>query len=86
MLRPLVALILLPALAGAATAAEPVTERKKPVVSERTFDVPLDFRSRSDFNIGDPASIPSGRLENLQIEPKSPFFGLGLKQPFGSTK
>jgi len=49
--------------------------------------VPLDFKSRSDFNVGDPASIPSGRQENLSLEPRNPtFFGLGLTRPFGNTK
>lgn len=79
--------MLLPALAATAAAADSASEKKKPVVTERKFDVPLDFRSRSDFNVGDPASIPSGRQENLSLEPRNPtFFGLGMTRPFSSTK
>jgi hypothetical protein len=85
-LRLLAALALVPIFAAVAGAGEPVTEKKRPVVSERTFDVPLDFKSRSDFYIGDPVSIPSGRAPNLSVESKNPFFGLGLAQPFGGTK
>ena len=86
-LRPLAVLLLLSAPTATTAAAEPATDKKRPVVQEqRPFDVPLDFKNRSDFNIGDPASIPSGRMENLSVEPKYPFFGLGVTRPFGGTK
>ena len=64
------------------------SRKKKPAVVERKYDLPaLDFKNRSDFNVGDPASIPSGRAENLSLEPRNPsFFGLGFSQPFGGTK
>jgi hypothetical protein len=69
------------------TTSDKTDSKRKPVVTERKFDVPLDFKSRSDFNVGDPASIPSGRMENLSLEPRNPsFFGLGITRPFGSTK
>jgi hypothetical protein len=86
-LRPLAVLMLLAASTATATAVDSASEKKKPVVREQKFDVPLDFKSRSDFNVGDPASIPSGRQENLSLEPRNPtFFGLGLTRPFGNTK
>ena len=81
--------MLLAASAVTAAAEDSTNEKndkKKPAVTERKFDVPLDFKSRSDFNIGDPASIPSGRTENLSIEPRTPFIGLGITRPFGGTK
>jgi hypothetical protein len=85
MVRLSVAAILVAACCAQAAGAEPVTEKKKPAVSEQNFHVPLDFKTRSDLNVGDSASIPSGRLENLSVDRKT-FFGLGVTQPFGSTK
>lgn len=80
-----VALILIMASSGVAIAAESLTE-KKPPPTQRNFDFPLDFKTRADFNIGDPSSTPPGLMPNYSVEAKRPFVGFGFSQPLTAGK
>jgi hypothetical protein len=78
-------LVLVSACPGAVVAAESLAEKKPPTI-QRNFDFPLDFKSRADFNIGDPSSIPPGVMPNFSVEAKRPFVGFGFTQPLTAGK
>jgi hypothetical protein len=56
------------------------------MIQEKAFEVPFDFKSRSDFSIGDPSSIPPGIMPNYSVEAKRPFLGFGITRPLGEQK